>query len=432
MFKKENIKKDFWKIFFPILVIFYIFIAYNLVDVFFAGLISEKAIAWLQVAFPMFFLLLAFNEWFWTAMNNLASISLWEKKKENISKYFTVWLILSLILWFIFFVFSENIANIFMYFLWDLDNEIKNYAFLYWNILIKYSFLYVFWWIIWQLLIVFKKRKAQIFLAVSILLINIILDYLFVKIYNFWIEWIAFATVFTWLFILFFWLYYIILREKITYFTKNINYSNFKRFLSFTISVFLIYLFVMWVIMIDNYFFAKIWAEALSSYGIGSRLKDLLFYLILWFSISFSVLYGFFHWEKDYETMKNIINYAIRIWLFYSILLVFILPLIWKLFWWFFTDNLLTLKYLFYYMIFSSIAMFGYVFEFIYSSVLQIREYHKTRIFLNFLYLIFVFIFEYIFYNLYWTYVSIWIWSVIASLSISYLTYLYYKVKVEK
>jgi hypothetical protein len=25
----------------------------------------------------MFFLLLSFNEWFWTAMNNLASISLW-------------------------------------------------------------------------------------------------------------------------------------------------------------------------------------------------------------------------------------------------------------------------------------------------------------------------------------------------------------------
>jgi Na+-driven multidrug efflux pump len=45
MFKKENIKKDFWKIFFPLLLIFYIFIAYNLVDIFFASLISEKAIA---------------------------------------------------------------------------------------------------------------------------------------------------------------------------------------------------------------------------------------------------------------------------------------------------------------------------------------------------------------------------------------------------
>jgi len=81
MYKKQNIKKDFWKIFFPLLVIFYIFIAYNLVDVYFAGLISEKAIAGLQVAFPMFFLLLALNEGLATAMNNLASISLWEKKK---------------------------------------------------------------------------------------------------------------------------------------------------------------------------------------------------------------------------------------------------------------------------------------------------------------------------------------------------------------
>jgi hypothetical protein len=76
--------------------------------------------------------------------------------------------------------------------------------------------------------------------------------------------------------------------------------------------------------------------------------------------------------------------------------------------------------------------MFGYVFEFIYSSVLQIREFHKARIFLNFLYLILVFILEYIFYNLYWTYISIWIWAVIASLSVSYLTYLYYRIKVKK
>jgi hypothetical protein len=38
---------------------------------------------------------------------------------------------------------------------------------------------------IWQIMIVFQKRKAQIFMASSILIINIILDYIFVKVFNY-------------------------------------------------------------------------------------------------------------------------------------------------------------------------------------------------------------------------------------------------------
>ena len=71
---------------------------YNLSDIYFAWLISEKAIAWLQLAFPIFFLILSsFNEAFWTAINNLISIQLGKWKKDQIWKYFFVWLILGLI-----------------------------------------------------------------------------------------------------------------------------------------------------------------------------------------------------------------------------------------------------------------------------------------------------------------------------------------------
>jgi len=432
MYKKENIKKDFWKIFFPLLVIFYIFIAYNLVDVYFAGFISDKAIAGLQIAFPMFFFILALNEWFGTAMNNLASISLWENKKENISKYLTVWGILSVFLWIIFFVFAKDIVDIFLLFSGSVDEEVKNYAINYGIILFKYSIFYIFWWMLWQLLIVFKKRKAQIFLASMILLINIILDYLFVKYFNLWVSWIAYATVITWVFTVSFWLFYVVFKEKISHFTKNINLENFKKFLSFASSAAFVMLLVMWSIIVDNYFFSKIWTEALSSYWIGSRLKDLVFYPIIWISIAFSVLYWYFYWKKDYKTMKKIISFVIKIWMIYSAFLLVIMPLIWKIFWWFFTNDILTLKYLSIYMFFSSISMFWFVFEFIFSSILQITSYHKTRIFLNILFLIFVFAFEYIFYNIYKSYTWIWIGAVIASLLVSFLTYLFYKVKVEK
>jgi Na+-driven multidrug efflux pump len=322
-------------------------------------------------------------------------------------------------------------VNLFLMFSSDLDLEVKQYAFTYGTILFKYSILYIFWWMIWQLLIVFQKGKAQIFIASLCLTLNILLDYIFVKYLNYWVEWIAYATVFTWFFTNTFGLYYVILRKKITSFTKNINFKDFTKFLSFANSTFFVMLLVMWTIIVDNYFFWKIGTEALSSYWIGSKLKDLVFYPIIWTSIAFSILYGYFYWEKDSETMKKIISFVLKIWIIYSIILLFVMPIIWKVFWWFFTSNELTLKYLLYYMFFSSLSMFWYVFEFIYWSVMQITSHHKIRIFLNILFLIFVFTFEYIFYEIFKSYVSIWIWAVIASLSVSYLTYLYYKIKIE-
>ncbi len=432
MFKKENIQKDFWKLFFPLLVIFYIFVAYNLVDIFFAGLIWEDAIAGLQVAFPIFFLILSFNEAFWTAMNNLASISLWEKKKENIAKYFTIGTLCWVFIWVIFFVFSKQITDYYLYFSSDINNEVKKYAFEYGNILIKYSVFYIFWGMIWQLMIVFNRKKAQIFMAASILFLNIFLDYIFVKHLGFWTEGIAYATIITWIFTSLFGLYYIVFKKKISHFTKKFSLKNIKKYLSFSSSTFFIMIFVMISIMIDNYFFWKIGEEALASYWIWSKLKDLVFYPILAMSIAFSVLYWYYFWQKDVKTQKKLISWILKVWITYSIVLLFLMPLIWKLFGWYFTNNELTLKYILIYMAFSSIAVSGFVFEFIYSSILQIRWYHKARIFLNFLFAASVFLFEALFYNLFETYTGVWIGSLISCLLVSYLTYLYYRIKVIK
>jgi len=432
MYKKENIKQDFWKIFFPLLLIFYIFIAYNLVDVYFAGFVSDKAIAGLQVAYPMFFFILALNEWLSTAINNLASISLWENKKENISKYLTVWGILSIFLWIIFFIFAKDIVNIFLAFSGSLDEEVKNYAISYGTVLFKYSFFYIFWWMFWQLFIVFKKRKAQIFLALMILFANVILDYLFVKYLNLWVSWIAYATVITWVFTVSFWLFYIIFKEKISHFTKKIKLENFKKFLSFAFSASFVMSLTMLTIMVDNYFFAKIWTESLASYSIWTKLKDFVFYPMVSFSIAFSVLYWYFYWKKDYETLKKLLAWVLKLWLIYGLSLFIILPLIWKIFWKVFSQNQLVIDYLSTFMLFAPVFLIWYVFRYIYSTILQITSYHKIRIFLNILFLIFVFVFEYIFYNLYHSYTWIWVGAVIASLLVSFLTYLFYKMKVEK
>jgi Na+-driven multidrug efflux pump len=432
MFKKENLMSDFWNIFFPLLIIFYIFITYNLVDTYFAGLIWEKAIVWLQIAFPMFFLLLAINEGIWTAMNNLTSISLWEGKDKNIARYFTVWFILSLVFGLVFAIFSNEIINVFFYFSNNLDLEVQKYAFEYSVVLFHFSFLFIFSWILWQLLIIYKKRNAQIIMALLSLILNITFDFIFVKYLWYEVIWIAYATIVTWFSTVTFWSIYILYYEKITKFTKKISINYFKKFLSFWISTSSIMFLVMWTIMVDNYFLAFVWDEALSAYWIWTRLKDFLFYPLIVWSIAFSVLYWFYFWEKNYKVLKELTGKIVILWIIYAMFLFICLPVVWKLFWWYFTSNILTLDYLFIYMISLSVTLFWITFEFIYSSILQVTSHHKAIVLLNVLYLILVFLFEYIFYNLYWTYISIWIWAITGSLIVSFLTYLYYKVIVEK
>lgn len=430
MYKKQNFKKDFWKIFFPLLGIFYIFIAYNLVDIYFAWWVWEKAIAWLQVAFPIFFLLLAFNEAFWTAVNNLASISLWEKKEKNIAKYFTIWTILSIFMWTLFLIFSNQIIELFFLFAWNLDEQVKQYTFDYAKILLEYSWMFIFNWMVWQLLIVFQKRRTQIFIASSILILNIVLDYIFVKYLNYGVSWIAYATIITWFFTTFYGLYYIILKEKITNFDFKLSFERYKKFIKFAITVFMVMLLTMLAIMVDNYFFWKIWNEALAAYAIWTKLKDFLFYPMIAGSIALSVLYGFFYWKKDFKPLQNILSWLLKLWFIYWIVLFVVLPIFWKLFWWFFSSNQLVIDYFQTYMFFTPIFLLWYIFRFIYSTILQVRSYHKARIYLNVCFLVFTFLFEYLLYYLYKSYISILIWAIIASILTAAITYLYYKIKV--
>jgi Na+-driven multidrug efflux pump len=75
-YKKENFWKDFFKLYFPILIAFLVSFFINLIDLYFAAKISPAAIAAIQLIFPLFFILIALNEGFNIATNNLLSKAL--------------------------------------------------------------------------------------------------------------------------------------------------------------------------------------------------------------------------------------------------------------------------------------------------------------------------------------------------------------------
>ena len=72
----KNVIKDFFKIFLPLMAVFFFLLLTNIVDTWFASRLGVEALAAMQAIFPIFFFFLAMNEAFTTATNNLLSISL--------------------------------------------------------------------------------------------------------------------------------------------------------------------------------------------------------------------------------------------------------------------------------------------------------------------------------------------------------------------
>jgi Na+-driven multidrug efflux pump len=103
----QNIYKDFVKLFVPILVVFFLLFLTNIIDTFFASRISVEALAAMQAVFPLFFFLLSINEGFSTATNNLISIALGEKNEKKKNIYFTIGVLLALIVGGLLFVISD-------------------------------------------------------------------------------------------------------------------------------------------------------------------------------------------------------------------------------------------------------------------------------------------------------------------------------------
>lgn len=148
------------------------------------------------------------------------------------------------------------------------------------------------------------------------------------------------------------------------------------------------------LVIVNNYYFWKIWYEALAAYWIWNKIADFLFYPIIAWWIAFSTLFWYFRWKKDKETNKKLIKYTKKVWLFYFLIVLITLPTIWYIIWNYFTWwNEIINKYLLIILIFFAISHIWYIYEYLYSNILQIKWFHNFRIIQNFIYVFLIFIF---------------------------------------
>ena len=121
-----NIKKQLISMAVPAGIGMLFYTLYNVVDTFYAGLISTEALAGLAISFPVYFILLAFAVGFGQGTTALVSNLLGAKKEEDaIYTYvqsLTISLVLSVLIGYITYIISEPVF-IFFWSKWIIFRE---------------------------------------------------------------------------------------------------------------------------------------------------------------------------------------------------------------------------------------------------------------------------------------------------------------------
>jgi len=432
----ENVVKDFFKIFLPLMAVFFFLLLTNIIDTWFASRLWVDALAAMQAIFPVFFFFLSINEAFTSATNNLLSISLWEKNYEKLNKYFTFSVLFAIILGLFFFFLGGYIVNFFLS-LMNLSENVYKLAYDYISVFAKFSLLYFLVWIAWAVLVVFHKRKALLFFAVLNLINNIIFNWLFIYKLWMWISGLAYATALMWLIaIIIFYIKYIFI-DKLLFF--NFDIVSFfgeglaKKYFSYRISAFLSLQVFVGEFLINNYFTSLVWDKALAAYWVWSRVAEIIFNPIWAWWVAFVTILWYWFWAKNKKMVNEVIRKIFKLFFIYVVISCL---LSWTLLVYlskFFTEDPEVLNLTKIYLFILGVFFIFFGINFFYSQVFQVTWYHKFRILTNIALVVLIWTFEYIFYN----FISpsfkwIWFWWLTAQILMALVVWWLYKFYVSK
>ena len=203
----------------PILIWNLLQSAYQFVDAYWVWSISKEAVAAVSVSWPVIFLIIALGTGFSMAWSILIAQYSWQKNKEMVNhcsaQTLLIDIIISIILWAIWYFNSENILRL----IWVEENvmvqavDFMQITFIWLIFMFIFSmFQSIMRWI-WEV-------KLPMYIIAGTVVLNFIIDPMFIlgfwPIPAMWVKWAAVATMITqaisaiiWLFILFKWNYWI-------------------------------------------------------------------------------------------------------------------------------------------------------------------------------------------------------------------------------
>jgi putative MATE family efflux protein len=420
-YKKENFWKDFFKLYFPILIAFLVSFFINLIDLYFAAKISPAAIAAIQLIFPLFFILIALNEGFNIATNNLLSKALWENNKEKFNKVFILAVFFAWFIWIFFFLFSSYLTSTFLWF-FKLTPQVYDLAFSYIDTIFKWSFFYFFLGIIFATLVVLQEKNWQIVVGIISLIVNAFLDYYFVVVLGYETYWLALASIIMLAMIFIYFLVYYLLIKKILKFSKKDFiwvFSYFRLYLSYFLWAFFSLIIFIIEFIATNYFVSQFWTNAMAAFWLSWKLFDFFMYPFFALILVFTTMYGYHLWKKDILMQKFLIKRFLKLGFIYGLFVVLFVLLVFKNFLYFFVSDSVIISYAKELLFILSAFFIAFIPNYLFSQWLQVVGYHKIRVFANAFMVLCIVLFEWLSFKFYHSFIWVFVWWLLAQLIFS-------------
>ena len=311
---KEKVSKLLLKFSIPCVISFMVNALYNIVDQIFIwrgiGYLANWAT---NIIFPLTMLCLWFALLFWDWAASFLSIKLWEGKKDEAAKWVATWslmvIITSIIFCILILLFLPQILTIF----WCTE-ALWDYATTYWGIIALWIPFFMIWITLNSIIRASWNPKFAMLSMVIWAVINTILDPILIFWFNTWVEWAAYATIFSQFITFIINARYISKLDFVTFnkeiFSLKWNYIRTVAWL--WVSSLVNNISIVAVIAVTNNLLAKYWSVSkfwpdipITVIGIVMKIAMILNGIILWISIWSQPIVGYNYWAKKYNRVKE-------------------------------------------------------------------------------------------------------------------------------
>lgn len=336
----KNPRKALFKLAGPMVIAMIVQALYNVVDTAFVGRLGAESIAALTFSFPIFFILMAVNAGIGTGVNSRISRFLGAKNKTAAENTAIHGLAISLVFAVVFFLIGRSyLEQIFS--LFGAEPSVAVLAVQYMSVVLLGMILMFPGHVIMNIFLAQGDTKTPTKIQVAALILNMILDPIFIYKLGYGVKGAGIATSisFAFAFILSA-LYlkkrsYVELKRDSFSFSKWIIMQIFKVGMPASLTMLLMSFYIGFI----NRFMAYFGTEYVAAFGLSARLESIAILPVIAVSMAMLTLVGMFYGAKRYDLIKDISLYGIKISVIFMIFMGALLFTFPSLFLRIFTDN---------------------------------------------------------------------------------------------
>ncbi len=314
-------KKSLFKLAWPVMIAMLVQSLYNVVDTAFIGRLGTEAIAALTFAFPIFFLLMAINQGVGVGTTSLIARRFGAKQYDAAENSAWHGLFLSIVFAFIIFLAWPFLKPIFA--LMGASSSVLELSVSYMSIIIAGVFFLFPASIFTNIFMGQGDMKTAMKIQIGSLLINIILDPIFIYTLGMGVKGAAIATVISFLFSLLLSIYLIRTKSKIkmSWDFFEFHWRKVKDILIVGFPATLMMLLMSVYIAFINKFMAHYGVNYVAAFGLTSRIHSIALIPIIAFSVSVMTLVGMFYGANRHDLVRKVIFYALKLTLIFTTLI---------------------------------------------------------------------------------------------------------------